>query len=67
MIFSILSAIYNIKTPKIRFNDFSDSLWVNFAPNCAKGTENNDIKIKLIILIYPNEYGNVLTPHPEII
>lgn len=40
---------------------------MNFAPSCANGTENEDIRMKLIMLTYPNEYGNVLTPHPEII
>ena len=40
---------------------------MNFSPSCANGTENEDIRMKLIMLTYPNEYGNVLTPHPEII
>ena len=35
------------------------------APRDAIGTEKQDIDKKLIMLTYPIEYGNVLTPQPD--
>ena len=49
------------------FNFFWGTLCAILAPTEAIGTEKHAIKIKLIMLTYPIEYGNVLTPQPETI
>ena len=62
---NIFNAIYTTKTENTIFNLFWGTLCAILAPKDAKGTEKQAIKIKLIILTYPIEYGNVLTPQPD--
>ena len=56
--------MYKTKIENIIFNFFWGSLCANLAPIDANGTEKQAMNKKLMMLTYPMEYGNVLTPQP---